>query len=303
MIGQHAGQHALVLGFQQGVHRARGELGKRRVAAPGPSLDLTTVVVAKEDLNFGMAVKNDKLEEVQWPSKSVPQGSFRSVQAFFAERENRIVTMGMRTGEPVLSEKVTGPGQRASLSTMLESGMKAISIRVNEVVGVSGFVLPGDRIDILLTRTSTDSKSSKNAEQQSYSDLLLQNVRVLAIDQSADPKQDAPKLARTITVEASMEDAQKITLAAEVGSLSIILRESSSFATIPEPRRMSVSDLSGDNGDKTDTTAFAPTNAVAPAAPSVPSEPSGASAGTVKVNVVRAVQPTEYSVQRANASE
>lgn len=282
---------------------SQSELAKRRVAAPGPAMDLTTVVVAKEDLNFGMAIKKDKLEEVQWPTRSVPAGSFRTVQAFFTERENRVVTLGMRRGEPVVSEKVTGPGQRASLSTMLEHGKKAISIRVNEVVGVSGFVLPGDRIDIILTRTLGDAKAGKGSEAQSYSDLLLQNMRVLAIDQTADPKQEAPKLARTITLEASMEEAQKITLAGEIGSLSVVLRENSSFATIADPRRYTISDLSGDSGDKTAIATFAPTNAVAPAPPAVPSDLAGASSGSVKVNVIRSVLPTEYSVQRAKAGE
>lgn len=275
---------------------SQSELSRRHVAAPGPQIELTTVVVAKEDLSFGTAIKKDKLEEVQWPSRSIPAGSFRTVQAFFKERESRVVTIGMKRGEPVLGEKVTGPGQRASLSTMLEPGMKAISIRVNEVVGVSGFVLPGDRVDVLLTRTSGDPK--KGTEQQSYSDLLLQNIRVLAIDQTADPKQEAPKVVRTITVEVSMSDAQKITLASEVGSLAMVLRENSTFATIPDPRRMTVSELSGDSGDKPETATYQPTNAVAPTEPAVPTDTSGAQSGTVKVNVIRSVLPTEYSVQR-----
>lgn len=279
---------------------SQAELSRRHVAAPGPQIDLTTIVVAKEDLAFGTAIKKDKLEEVQWPSRSVPTGSFRTVQAFFKERESRVVTIGMKRGEPILGEKVTGPGQRASLSTMLEPGMKAISIRVNEVVGVSGFVLPGDRVDILLTRTIGDAKNTKGTELQSYSDLLLQNMRVLAIDQTADPKQEAPKVVRTITVEVSMADAQKITLASEIGSLSMILRENSTFATIRDPRRMTVSDLSGDSGDKTSSATYQPTNAVAPSEPAMPSDTSGAQSGTVKVNVIRSVQPTEYSVQRTS---
>jgi pilus assembly protein CpaB len=282
---------------------SQSELAKRRVAVPGPQIDLTTVVVAKEDLNFGMAIKKDKLEEVQWPTRSVPAGSFRTVQAFFTERENRVVTMGMKRGEAVVGDKVTGPGQRASLSTMLEHGKKAISIRVNEVVGVSGFVLPGDRIDIIMTRTMGDAKAGKGGEAQSYAALLLQNMRVLAIDQTADPKQDAPKLARTVTLEATLEEAQKITLAGEIGSLSIVLRENSSLSTLEDPRRMTISDLSGDNGDKDRTATFAPTNAVAPAAAAVPTDAGGAGSGSVKVNVIRSVLPTEYSVQRATANE
>ena len=138
--------------------------------------------------------------------------------------------------EPILTSKITGPGQRASLSTALDPGMKAVSIRVNDVLGVSGFVLPGDRVDIMLTRS--------DKAVGTYTDVLLQGVKVLAIDQTADDRADKPSVARTVTFEVSTQEAQKLTLAANVGTLSLALRNVSSADTeTVEP--VNVNDLGG----------------------------------------------------------
>ena len=296
---------ALVLAGSSGVFAStsiyvwmarQAELAKRHVVVAAPSIDLTTVVVAKEDLNFGSVLRKDKLEEIQWPTQSVPRGTYRTANALFAEHSNRIVTQSMKAGEPVLGGKITGPGQRASLSNMLGNGMKAVSVRVNEVIGVSGFVLPGDRVDLFLTRTIGDARSQKDTEQQSYTNLLLQNIRVLAVDQTVDPNTDAPKVARTVTVEVSMADAQKVTLASEIGILSVVLRDNNSVASISDAHRITVNDLNGDSGDKPARAALVPTNAVDSPAPAVP--PEAADNTTAKVIIVRSVQQTEYSVPR-----
>jgi pilus assembly protein CpaB len=301
---------ALVLAGSSGLFAAtsiyswmasQAELAKRRIVAPAPAMDLTTVVVAKEDLNFGTVLKKDRLEEVQWPSQSVPQGAYRSVREIFAEQDNRVVTQGMKLREPILKGKLTGPGQRASLSTMLGAGMKAVSIRVNEVLGVSGFILPGDRVDVLMTRTIGDARSLKDSEQKSYSNLLLQNLRVLAIDQTADPNHDAPKIVKTVTVEVSLIDAQKLTLATEIGTLSVVLRESNAIAAAANTQRITMGDLGGDIGDNSAVAAMVPTNGVAQPPAAVPAEPDDRT--HAKVIVVRSAEQTEYSVPRTTTGE
>jgi pilus assembly protein CpaB len=112
---------------------------------------------------------------------------------------------------------VTGPGQRASLSAVITSGMRATTIRVNDVLGVAGFVLPGDRVDIMLTR--------QIIQDQPITDVLLQNVKVLGIDQRADEQNNQPDVVKAVTLEVTAEQAQKLTLAAEVGTLSLALRD------------------------------------------------------------------------------
>ena len=119
---------------------------------------MTRVVVAKDELKYGAQVTRDKLELAEWPVKNVPRGSFKSIQEFYAQHQRRIVLEPIQANEPILAGKVTGPGQRSGLSTMLEPGKKAVTIKVNEVVGVGGLVLPGDRVDIFVTN---DGKSDE----------------------------------------------------------------------------------------------------------------------------------------------
>ena len=109
----------------------------------------------------------------------------------------------------MLAGKVTGAGQRATLSAVLRDGLKAFTVRVNDVDGVAGFVLPGDRVDVALTR-QVDKNSATT-------DVVLQNARVLAVDQIADERTDKPSVVKAVTLEVNAVGAQKLSLAASVG--------------------------------------------------------------------------------------
>jgi pilus assembly protein CpaB len=208
----------------------------------------------------------------------------------------------LRKGEPVLNDKVTGPGQRASLSAVLTDGMKAVSIRVNDVIGVSGFVLPGDRVDIVLTRTIKD-KPSANGKDTVYNEVMLQNVRVLAVDQTSDPKVETPKIVRTVTVETNLADAQKIILGSTVGELSLILRDNAAAKEVAESHRINADDL-GDNGEKGKKVTPQPPIAIAPVAQAMPNpQPETATAAKAKVQIYRAAASSEYSVIRWAAKD
>src|SRR5262249_8217490 len=127
-----------------------------------------------------------------------------------------------------------GPGQRASLSALIKEGMTAVTVRVNEILGVAGFVLPGDRVNVLLTRSDKD--------RGQYTDVLMQDVRVLAVNQLADDKTEKPMVAKAVTLEVSMEDAQKLVLAANVGNISLTLRQAGAGPG-DITRRVTTSDL------------------------------------------------------------
>jgi pilus assembly protein CpaB len=144
-----------------------------------------------------------------------------------------MVLTAIEANEPVLSSKITGPGQRATLSAVIADGMRAVTIRVNDVDGVAGFVLPGDRVDVALTR---------QADKNNTNDVVLQNIKVLAIDQVADERTDKPSIARAVTLEVNATDAQKIALAATVGNLSLMLRRAGE-AKAAETRRVTLGDL------------------------------------------------------------
>lgn len=276
------------------------DANRRPAVAEGPALNLTTIVVAKEEMGFGTVLTRANLTTTEWPTENVPKGAFHAIDDIFREQETRTVLEAMQGKEPVLRGKITGPGQRASLSTMLRAGMKAVSVRVDDVVGVGGFVLPGDYVDVFVTFGKRNSEEKTDHAFQPYTDLLLQRLRVLAIDQSADPRQEGAKLVRTVTLEATQVDAQKITLASNIGNLSLALREHGVASSAIAQRRVTAEDLGEDNGDKRIAATLEPTIAVAPQASSAPVEEVW-SPPRAKVKVVRVIEPTEYTVDRVIA--
>ena len=192
-----------------------------------------TIVVAARSLRFGTELSASVLREIAWPEAAAPAGSFKKIEQVMTGGR-RVVLTAIEPNEPVLASKITGPGQRATLSSMLDPGMKAITVRVNDVEGVAGFVLPGDRVDVVVTR-----QLEKNS---ALSDVVLQNVRVLAIDQVADERTDKPSVAKAVTLEVDMTSAQKLTLAAQVGTLSLALRKAGD-AEASSTRLVTLADL------------------------------------------------------------
>jgi pilus assembly protein CpaB len=190
------------------------------------------IVVASEPLRFGMRLTEDKLKLIDWPTEMVPTGTFTSIDKLVGtgDEDARFVIASIQTDEPILVSRLTIPGQRAKLSTALTPGMKAISIAVNVTSGVAGFILPGDRVDIMILRGG-------------YVDVLLQGVQVLAIDQTVDDRKDKPTVVRTVTFEVTTIEAQKLLLASSVGRLSLALRNLSS-SDIQDIERVRISDLS-----------------------------------------------------------
>lgn len=194
-----------------------------------------TVVVAKQPLRFGTEIKAAMLKEMPWPSAALPEGAFAEINDVL-KSGHRVVLASIEANEPVLALKITGPGQRATLSALVRPGMKAVTIRVNDVGGVGGFVLPGDHVDVALTRQI--DKGSATTE------VLLQNTRVLAVDQVADDRAAKATLAKSVTLEVDTINAQKIWLASSVGSLSLLLRKAGETAQV-KTRKITLKDLGG----------------------------------------------------------
>jgi pilus assembly protein CpaB len=187
-----------------------------RTAAAPAQAEVVKLVAANASLKFGDRLAKENLRLIDWPAGSVPEGTFKSLDELLGPQP-RVVLQAIQSNELILVSKVTGPGQRASLSAVITSGMRAMTIRVNDVAGVAGFVLPGDRVDLMLTR--------EIVQNQPITDVLLQNVKVLGIDQRADEQNNKPDVVKAMTIEVTAEQAQKVTLAAQVGSLSLALRD------------------------------------------------------------------------------
>ena len=243
----------------------QADLRMKSLEAQKKPLSTQTVVVAAKPLRFGIELTAAELREVAWPQDAMPAGAFTTIQALLSTGR-RVALTAIEPNEAILASKITGAGQRATLSAMLRDGLKAATVRVNDVDGVAGFILPGDRVDVALTRQADKGNAT--------SDIVLQNVRVLAIDQVADERTDKPALAKAVTLEVDATGAQKISLAASVGTLTLILRKAGE-ANSEYTRRITLSDLSG-------------------AAVPVPTERKNVGVTTISVN--RASTRQEYSV-------
>ena len=205
----------------------------RNYEANKKTMTTRTIVVAKQPLRFGTELNAAMLQEVPWPAESLPGGSFSAIKDILSGGR-RVVLSAIEANEPVLALKITGAGQRATLSALVKPGMKAVTIRVNDVEGVGGFVLPGDHVDVVLTR-QLDKGSATN-------EVVLQNTRVLAVDQTADERLFKASVAKSVTLEVDTVDAQKVWLAASVGSLSLLLRKAGETAAV-KTRKITLKDL------------------------------------------------------------
>jgi pilus assembly protein CpaB len=201
------------------------------MAAPQqPVIETKKIVVAKEALRYGAELTAETLVEIDWPANALPEGAFGSIADLTASGR-RLVLSPMDANEPVLTTKISGADGRATLSNRLEPGMRAVTIRVDDISGVAGFVTPGDRVDVLMTRQRTAApqagEEGQNATTQQgefSSEVILEDIKVLTADQNADERSTTPGVVRAVTVEVSSPQAQKVALAQQAGTLYLLLR-------------------------------------------------------------------------------
>jgi len=218
-----------------------------------PQVETTQVVVAASKLQFGNKIQREHLRVVDWPAAAVPEGSFKSIDDILGKKETsgkeknkeipaRVALRTIEVNEPILKGKITGFGGRASLSTLIAPGMRATTIRVNDITGVAGFVLPGDRVDILLTRDPNGTGGRRGRGGNLQTDVFLQNMKVLAIAQDANEDRSKPAVVKAVTLEVTPTQAQKLTLAQKLGSLSLALRHVNTVNAIA-PQSIKARDL------------------------------------------------------------
>ncbi len=207
-------------------------------------VDFGTLVVAAEPVTFGTKLGRTNLREMPWPKDAVPEGAFSTIEDFLAAGE-RSALMAITVNEPILAAKVSGPDGKATLSNRLRPGFRAMSISVNSVTGVAGFVVPGDRVDVVLTREmdviadSFSGSGSAASEDEGFtteggesvqSVIVAEGATVLTVDQIADDSQTAPVLAGVVTLELDAASARRVSAAENAGSLSLHLRKAGETA-------------------------------------------------------------------------
>ena len=214
---------------------ARVDAAPVAAIAAEPRVEFGTIVVASTPLRYGMALEAAHLTEIAWPQTALPEGAFASIDALMADGD-RVVLSPIEPNEPVLLAKLSGPDGRASLSNLLSPGMRAVTIRTDEIAGVGGFIMPGDRVDVVLTRDAGAIEEVQgNAQGASGStittEIVVSNVKVLTVGQAADVRQTSPQIANSVTIEVTTQGAQKVALARNVGTLSLSLRSAGEKGT------------------------------------------------------------------------
>jgi pilus assembly protein CpaB len=210
-------------------------------SGPLTSAGMVPVVVAAQPMDRGVVLDAAHLKVVNFPAEAAPANAFHAVSDLTGGKDQqRLALRSLVTNEPVLASYVTGPGGKLNLSGTIAAGMRAVSLRSSDVAGVGGFVLPGDRVDVLLTHSTTGNNA--NGGNNTMTQILAENARVLGIDQSASEEADKPVVSKAITVEVTPDQAQAISLGQTVGTVSLTLRHVADDSPLTR-KSMSVSDL------------------------------------------------------------
>jgi len=177
------------------------------------AVPLTKIVVAGRDLEIGTPLSDQNLTLAQWPKANVPQGAFEDIK----QVEGRVAVTRLGAGQPLRAAELAAPGSGAGLVALIPEGKRAMSIRVDEVIGVGGFILPNTFVDVIAVG---DPQSGKQREAKT----ILKKIKVLAIAQETTTEEGKAKVVRTVTMEVAPKDAEKLALQTHQGSIHLVLR-------------------------------------------------------------------------------
>ena len=200
---------ALVIGLTAAVYAAN--------MASRQTLASNKIVVAAVDIELGGKITPQMLTTVDWPSGSVPAGAFSEIKNL----QDRVIKVGIMRGEAIVERKLAPPGSQGGLSAVIAEGKRAMTVRVNDVVGVAGFALPGNYVDVMV---NAQQDKARGEEGRQISKTVLEHVLVLAVAQEAGRDDTKPRVVSAVTLELSLDDAEKLDLARSVGTLSLVLR-------------------------------------------------------------------------------
>src|SRR5476649_24245 len=173
------------------------------------------VVVAAADVNLGQRLAPDMLKLADWPSDSLPRGALTDTQKL----SGRVLKTSVLRGEPLTEAKLAPAGTLGGLSALIAEGKRAITVRVNDVVGVAGFALPGNFVDILV-----NTQAAATGNENAISKIVLERILVLAVAQEVGRDETKPRVVNAVTLEVTPAQAENIGLARSVGTLSLVLR-------------------------------------------------------------------------------
>lgn len=184
------------------------------------SLSTSKIAVAAIDLNLGTRLTPDMIKLSDWPAGSVQKDSFSDPKLL----DTRVVKVSLQRGEPLTESKLAPLGATGGLSAVVAEGKRAMTVRVNDVIGVAGFALPGNFVDILVSTQGEAGKAANGNKDLNISKLVLERILVLAVAQESNTNDTKPKVVSAVTLEVTPQQAEKLDLARSVGQLSLVLR-------------------------------------------------------------------------------
>ncbi len=188
--------------------------------------DIVNVIAAGKDIPFGKEIEAHMLTTIAWPRSAVPKGVYTDYSILIPQQgqEPRRAKSALSQGELLLVSKISKFGEKVTIVQTLGANTRAVAIKVDATTAVGGFVTPGDKVDIVMTQGSGSDMRAVT---------IMQNIRIIGVDQVSDEQANTPEIARTVTVEITPEQGQKLALAQKAGSLSLSLRTLD--AAIDEP--------------------------------------------------------------------
>jgi pilus assembly protein CpaB len=210
---------------------ARGWLEEQRrpvgTEAAGPAINLKQVLVAAEDLQVGRFLEPEAMRWQDWPDVSLPSSYIVDGAGDMEELAGAVLRVAVAAGQPIARNAVVKPGDRGFLAAVLDPGMRAVSVPVDEASSNAGLIFPGDRVDLILSQSLGSGEGRESTRR--VSETVLENVRVIAMGRNlrGDPAESsgpAVSQIRTTTLEVTPEGAEKVALVTELGKLSLSLR-------------------------------------------------------------------------------
>jgi pilus assembly protein CpaB len=192
-------------------------------APPPPSS--SAVLVAAADLPSGTLLLEEHFKWQPWPENSMGPGYIKQTEANVKDFVGAVVRRGIIAGQPILPAMIVKPGERGFLAAVLKPGMRAVSVGITDVAGISHLILPGDRVDLLLTQTLlAEVTGEEGGHERKGAETVLENIRILAVDTVLNDVKNEPIDGKTVTIEVTPKQAEMITIAVEIGRIAFSLR-------------------------------------------------------------------------------
>ncbi len=206
----------------QGYFETQNLALQRERAAAAEAVRTINVIAVNRDITYGERVTVDDVVVIKYAEPFLPAGAFRTMEEVFVNgpEDQRVVLRPMQANEPLLAVKVSEPGASAGITTQLERGMRAFAIKVDAQTGVSGFLRPGDRVDVYWSGRGT---GIGELDAQGITKLIEPGIRIVAVDQNSDNSRSEALIARTVTVEVTPQQVASLAQAQSTGNLSLSL--------------------------------------------------------------------------------